>query len=100
MIGRESWDEGGDQDEREMDWTRGGNQRKIGREGIGGGRESSRWYGQHDGEKLSEVEIALIAVIEGDAQMSSFSVETSWSWTRPSYHCRPNFIRTLRPMKR
>jgi hypothetical protein len=34
---------------------------------MGGGRESSRRCGQHDGEELSEVEIALIAVIEGDA---------------------------------
>ncbi len=34
-------------------------------------------------------------------QMSSSSVETSWSLTTPSsYHCRPNFIRTWRSMKR
>ncbi len=33
-------------------------------------------------------------------QMSSTSVETSWSLTTPSYHCCPNCIRTLRPMKR
>jgi hypothetical protein len=32
-------------------------------------------------------------------QMSSSSVETSWSVTTPSNHRRPNFIRTLRPMK-
>ncbi len=33
-------------------------------------------------------------------QMSSSSVKTSWSLTTPSYHCRPNCIRTLRLMKR
>ncbi len=47
------------------DWGRGGEESVW--EGIGGGKESIRWCRQHDGEELAEVEVTLIAVIEGNA---------------------------------
>ncbi len=101
VIGRESWDEGGDRGDREM----------IGREeaakgkSVGKGLEEDERAAGGAGSMTARSSLKFRSHSSPSSkatphQMSSFSVETSWSLTTPSYHCRPNFIRTLRPMKR
>ena len=100
VIGRESWDEGGDRDEREM----------IGREEASKGKSVGRGLkederavggaGSMTARSSSKFKSHSSPSSKATPQMSSFAVETSWSLTTPSYHCRPNCIRTLRPMKR
>ncbi len=100
VIGRDSWDEGGDRDERQM----------IGREeaakgkSVGKGLEEDERAAGGAGSMTARSSLKFRShsspLSKATPQMSSFSVETSWSLTTPSYHCRPNFIRTLRPMKR
>jgi hypothetical protein len=100
VIGRESWDEGGDRDEREM----------IGREEASKGKSVGKEWEEDEraaggaGSMTARSSLKLRShsspSSKATPQMSSFAVETSWSLTTPSYHCRPNCIRTLRPMKR
>ena len=100
VIGRESWDEGVDRGDREM----------IGREEAAKGKSVGKGWEEDEraaggaGSMTARSSLKLIShsspSSKATPQMSSFSVETSWSLTTPSYHCRPNCIRTLRPMKR
>ena len=99
-IRRESWDEGVDRGDREM----------IGREeaakgkAVGKGWEEDERAAGGAGSMTARSSLKLRShsspSSKATPQMISFSVETSWSLTTPSYHCRPNCIRTLRPMKR
>ncbi len=100
VIGRESWDEGGDRGDRDM----------IGREeaakgkSVGKGSEEDERAAGGAGSMMARRSLKFRShsspSSKATPQMSSSSVETSWSLTTPSYHCRPNFIWTLRPMKR
>jgi len=100
VIGGESCDEGRDREDRVT----------IGREEAGEGRLVGK--GSEEDERAAGGAGSMTArsslrlrshsspSSKATPQMTSSSVETSWSLTTPSYHCRPNFIRTSRPMKR
>ena len=100
VIGRESWDEGVDRGGREM----------IGREEAAKGKSVGKGWEEDERAAGGAGSITARSSLKlrshsspsskATPQMGSFSVETSWSLTTPSYHCRPNCIRTLRPMKR
>ncbi len=100
VIGRESLGEGRDRVDRVM----------IGREeaakgksvGKGSEEDESAAGGAGSMTARSSLKFRSHSPLSSKAtpQTSSFSVEKSWSLTTPSYHCRPNLIRTLRPMKR
>ena len=75
----------------------------IGGEGILGKKSDWEWgkrggemgFREKDGEEFDEVQVALIPT----CQMSSWSVDTSWSVTTPRNQRAPNFIRTCRPRR-
>ena len=100
VIGGEGRYEGEDRDEREM----------IGREEVAKSKSVGRGLkederavggaGSMTARSSSKFKSHSSPSSKATPQMSSLSVETSWSLTTPSYHCRPNCIRTLRPMKR
>ena len=100
VIGRESWDEGVDRGDREM----------IGREEAAKGKSVGKGWEEDEraaggaGSMTARSSLKFRShsspSSKATPQMSSLSVETSWSLTTPSYHCGPNCIRTLRPMKR
>jgi hypothetical protein len=55
---------------------------------------------EKNGEELDQVEVAHSSPSSNSTcQMSSASVDTSWSVTTPRYHRLPNFMRTCRPTR-
>jgi hypothetical protein len=100
MIGSESGDEGRDRDDGV---TIGREEADEGRL-VGKGSEEEKRASGGAGSMTARSSLRLRShsspSSKATPQMTSSSVETSWSLTTPSYHCRPNFIRTSRPMKR
>ncbi len=100
VIGGESCDEGRDRDDRV---TLGREKADEGRL-VGKGSEEDERAAGGAGSMTAKSSLRLRShsspSSKATPQMTSSSMETSWSLTTPSYHCRPNFIRTSRPMIR
>ncbi len=91
-VGSENWGQ------RRGNWK--GKARGVGRLGVGRlERGENEFRGEGRGGFRPSLRSHSSPSSNFTCQMSSASVDTSWSVTTPWYHRLPNFIRTCRPTR-